>query len=54
MECLEEYGVYALGNYADMPLPELCEIIENDLLLLSEAHHARYFTPTKLGNKSRL
>jgi hypothetical protein len=53
MESLEEYGVYALGNYADMPLPALCEIIENDLLLLSEAHYARYFSPTKFGNKSR-
>lgn len=39
---LEDYGVYALGNYAGMPLSQLCEIIENDLLLLSEAHHARY------------
>ena len=39
---LEDYGVYALGNYANMPLPQLCEIIEEDLLLLSEAHHARY------------
>jgi hypothetical protein len=53
MESLEEYGVYALGNYAGMPLPALCEIIENDLLLLSEAHYARYFSPTKFGNKSR-
>ena len=51
MENLEEYGVYALDNYAGMPLRELCEIIENDLLLLSEAHHARYFAPTKLGHK---
>ncbi|MBL4581511.1 MAG: DUF1289 domain-containing protein [Gammaproteobacteria bacterium] len=52
MEKLEDYGVYALGNYAFMPLPELCEIIENDLLLLSEAHHARYFAPRKRGHKS--
>jgi hypothetical protein len=34
-------------------LPQLCEIIENDLLLLSEAHHARYFAPAELGHKSR-
>lgn len=47
LESLEEYGVYALGSYAGMPLPELCELIENDLLLLSEAHHARYVAPTK-------
>jgi|TARA_B110000240_G_scaffold78953_1_gene90003 predicted Fe-S protein YdhL (DUF1289 family) len=53
MESLEEYGVYALGNYAGMPLPKLCEIIENELLLLSEAHHARYFAPVKFGHKNR-
>ena len=53
MESLEEYGVYALGNYAGMPLSQLCEIIESDLLLLSEAHHARYFSATKFDNKSR-
>lgn len=39
---LEEYGVYSLGSFAEMPLTELCELIENDLLVLSEAHHARY------------
>ena len=53
MESLEEYGVYALGNYAGMPLSQLCEIIESDLLLLSEEHHARYFSATKFDNKSR-
>ena len=53
MESLEEYGVCALGNYAGMPLRALCELIENDLLLLSEAHHARYFAPAKLNHKSR-
>jgi len=52
MESLEEYGILALGQYAGMPLPQLCEIIENDLLLLSEAHHARYLAPAKLGHKS--
>jgi len=53
IESLEEYGVYALGSYAGMPLSQLCEIIENDLLLLSEAHYARYLAPTKFGGKSR-
>jgi len=52
MESLEEFGVYALGEYAGIPLPELCEIIENELLLLSEAHHARYFSPMRFGDKS--
>lgn len=51
MEGLEEYGVSALGSYVGMPLSQLCEIIENDLLLLSEAHHARYFSSTKHGDK---
>lgn len=49
MENLEDYGVAALGSYAGMPLAELCEIIENDLLALSEAHHARYVAATKAG-----
>ncbi len=49
LDSLEEYGVAALGNYASLPLSELCEIIENDLLLLSEAHHARYVAQTKAG-----
>lgn len=49
MESLEDYGVAALGSYAGMPLSELCEIIENDLLLLSEAHHARYVAATNTG-----
>ena len=53
MESLEEYGVYALGNYAGMPLPQLCEIIETELLLLSEAHHARYFAPAIAAPKNR-
>lgn len=53
LESLEEYGVNALGNYVGMPLSQLCEIIENDLLLLSEAHHARYFSATKFGNQGR-
>ncbi len=44
---LEEYGVYALPEYADMSLQVLCETIEKDLLLLSEAHHARYFALDK-------
>lgn len=51
MESLEEYGVYALGSYAGMGLSELCELIENELLLLSEAHHARYLEPTRVGNE---
>tara|TARA_B110000858_G_scaffold196728_1_gene256235 strand:+ start:13968 stop:14420 length:453 start_codon:yes stop_codon:yes gene_type:complete len=49
IERLEEHGVYALGNYAGMGLAELCEIIENELLLLSEAHYARYVAPARLG-----
>lgn len=49
IEKLEDYGVYALGDFALMPLDELCELIEQDLLLLSEAHHARYLKPNKVG-----
>ena len=49
VEKLEEYGVYALGNYAAMELNELSELIENELLLLSEAHYARYVAPARLA-----
>ncbi len=45
---LEEYGVYALPEYAGLSLQVLCETIEKDLLLLSRAHHARYFTLDKV------
>lgn len=40
---LEECGVYALPEYANTPLPQLCEQIEDELLTLSAAHYARYF-----------
>lgn len=41
---LEEYGVYALPEYAQLSLDELSELIEREILVLCEAHHARYFT----------
>lgn len=50
---LQEYGVYALADYANLSLPELCEVIEKDLLMLSEAHYARYFPPGKLDKQSQ-
>jgi predicted Fe-S protein YdhL (DUF1289 family) len=40
---LEEWGVYVLPEYAKIPLPQLCEQIENEVLALSDAHYARYF-----------
>lgn len=41
---LEEYGVYALPEYAHLSLHELSELIEREILVLCEAHYARYFT----------
>lgn len=40
---LEEYGVYALPEYAQLSLYDLSELIEREILVLCEAHHARYF-----------
>lgn len=50
IEKLEEYGVYAIGDYANLSMKDLCESIDKDLLLLSEAHHARYFALDKVGH----
>ncbi len=43
IEKLEDYGVYVLPDYAELSLRELCEAIEEEILVLSEAHFARYF-----------
>ena len=42
IERLDEYGVYPRADYANMPLNELHELIDRELLLLCEAHHDRY------------
>lgn len=43
IDSLEEWGVHVLPEFAEIPLPLLCEQIEEELLTLSSAHHARYF-----------
>lgn len=45
---LEEYGVYALPEYAQLSLHDLSELIEREILLLCEAHHDRYFALDRL------
>lgn len=43
LHSFEEWGVYVLPEFAEIPLPKLCEQIEEELLTLSGAHYARYF-----------
>jgi len=43
LNTLEEVGVAALPEFADTALPALCELIEQELLLLCDAHYARYY-----------
>lgn len=53
IEKLEDYGVYALAEYATLSLTDLSELIDQEILLLSEAHHSRYFAidaSAALGN----
>jgi len=50
IENLEDFGVYVLPGFSQLPLHELCELIEQELLILSEAHFARYFSVVELSN----
>jgi uncharacterized protein len=49
---LEEYGVYALAEYAGLSLRDLSELIDREILVLCEAHHARYFTLDRGGENA--
>lgn len=40
---LKHYGVYALPGYENLSMAELSEVIEQELLLLCEAHLERYY-----------
>lgn len=42
---LGEYGAYVLPAYESLPLAELCELIDRELLILCQAHFERYFAP---------
>jgi len=44
---LQEFGTYVLPDYAHLTLPRLCEQIDEELLLLSDAHFQRYFSATR-------
>ena len=46
IERLDDYGVYVREDYAAMPLDELCELIDRELLLLCDAHYERYIRLT--------
>ena len=43
IEHLDEYGVSIAGQYSHLPLADLAERVEQDLLELVDAHHARYY-----------
>ncbi|MEQ8409147.1 MAG: DUF1289 domain-containing protein [Gammaproteobacteria bacterium] len=42
---LQDYGVYVLDEYAGLTLPALCQLIEEELRELCEAHFQRYYLP---------
>ena len=42
LKSLDEIGVVVRKEYEQFSLPKLCELIEEQLLTLSEAHYARY------------
>ena len=50
IENLEDYGVYVLPGFSRLSLHELCELIEQELLILSEAHFARYLSVNEMSN----
>lgn len=45
---LEEYGVYPLPDYEQYSPEELCELTENELLTLCQAHFDRYYELPKI------
>lgn len=40
---LAEYGAYVLPDYQHTPLSELCEIVDREILILTQAHFERYY-----------
>ncbi len=40
---LAEYGAYVLPEYQQLPLAQLCELLDTEILLLTQAHHERYY-----------
>lgn len=44
---LQEFGSYVLPDYTHLTLPQLCEQIDEELLLLSDAHFQRYYAATR-------
>lgn len=40
---LAEYGAYVLPEYQQLPLAELCELMDKEILTLTQAHFERYY-----------
>ena len=46
---LTEYGAYVLPEFEKFSLTELCELIEQEILILCQAHFDRYFESPQPG-----
>ncbi|MBL4821143.1 MAG: DUF1289 domain-containing protein [Gammaproteobacteria bacterium] len=42
LENLEDYGVYVRSEYKEMPLKDIFELIDREIMILCEAHFSRY------------
>ncbi len=40
---LAEYGAYVLPEFQPLPLGELCELVDREILTLTQAHYERYY-----------
>lgn len=40
---LSEYGAYVLPEFQQLPLEELCELVDREILILTQAHYERYY-----------
>ena len=49
---LQHYGTYVMPEYAQYSLPELAEMVEEELIVLCEAHLDRYYPDApKMGTR---
>lgn len=48
LECLAEFGVSVKEDYSQLSITALSELIDQEILTLSQAHFARYLDETRL------
>lgn len=51
IENLKDYGAYALPGYEKLSIEEMCELIEQELLVLCQAHFDRYYEPPRVNSE---